>query len=111
MPPPNIQYGSEGGDLISELPTDETPPSEQEFQVINTLFKKNGNMLKKIGSEFKDVVIVGVLFVIFSTEFVDKLIKKIPIAASSPYFLLLIKTVILMSLFWIIKYFYLSKSC
>jgi hypothetical protein len=115
MSNPNISYGTTTvqqavGDPIASLPTDESPPSEDDLRLVNTLFKKNSTFLDKMAIECKDLFIIGVLFIVFSLPFTDRLVSKIPIAAKSPYILLGIKTLLVMILFWIIKHFHLSRK-
>lgn len=111
----NVTYGtshiesSDVGDDINSLPTDQLAASEEDLRLVDTLFKKNDKTLRKLAVEFKDLFIIGILYIIFSLPQTDTLIQKIPIAANSPYILVGIKTLAFMILFWIIKYFQLSR--
>ena len=97
-------------DFISELPTDKNKPSDNEYRIINTLFKEK-NTINIIFKEMQDSFIVGILFVIFSLPMLDSLIIKfIPVAEKSIYVLLCIKVLSIMLLFWVIKHFYLSRK-
>jgi len=99
------------GDFIQDLPENNTEPSPKEIHIVNTMFKQHEGTMTKIGKELNDLVIVGVLFVLFSLPQVDDLIKRFfSPAVNSVYILVGIKTVIVMILFWVIKYFYLSKK-
>ena len=61
--------------------------------------------------EAKESLIVGILFVILSIPQIDILINKIlPITEKSSYILLLIKVLIIMLLFWLVKHLYLAKK-
>lgn len=100
----------QAGDLIALLPTDDSAPSEEDLRLVNTLFKKNNTFLDKMAIELKDLLILGSLYIIFSLEFTDKLISKIPIAAKSPYILIGIKTLLIMVFFWIIKHFQFARK-
>ena len=97
-------------DFISELPTDKNKPSDNEYRIINTLFKEK-NTINIIFKEMQDSFIVGILFVIFSLPMLDSLIIKfIPVAEKSIYVLLCIKVLSIMLFFWVIKHFYLSRK-
>lgn len=99
------------GDIIDELPVDNNQPKHDELRIVNTLFKENEGTMTKIGRELKDLFVIGILFILFSLPQVDNMIKKVfPPAVNSIYILVGIKTLIVMVLFWVIKYFYLSKK-
>ena len=67
--------------------------------------------MNSIFLEAKESLIVGILFVIFSIPVVDSVIKRfIPSANNSSYILLLIKILLVMLLFWVLKHFYLSRK-
>lgn len=99
------------GDPIAQLPVDQSTPNQSETEIINTLFKKNRRTMDVIVTELKDSFIVGILVVLVCLPQIDIIINKIlPITTKSPYFLLLIKAIIAIALFWIIKHFYLSRK-
>lgn len=99
-------------DLIKDLPTDKVQPSNDEIQMMDILFKNTpNNTINNLLKELKDVLTLGILFILFSIPQIDSLLNKfIPITVTSPYILILIKTGIIMVLYWIIKHFYLSKK-
>ena len=108
----NISYqNSKNSDLISDLPVDKNEPTPSEIQIIDTIFKKHKKTMNSIFLEAKESLIVGILFVIFSIPVVDSVIKRfIPSANNSSYILLLIKILLVMLLFWVLKHFYLSRK-
>ena len=98
-------------DLLTELPSDKIQPSHEETELVNMLFKQNNNTMYLIFNEAKDALFVGILFILFSIPQLDELIKKIiPVANNSIYFLIIIKALLIMLLFWLIKHFYLAKK-
>jgi hypothetical protein len=107
----DIKYAT-NSDLIKDLPSDKVPPSPDEIQIMDILFKNSdrasiGNLFKEI----KDVLTVGILFILFSIPQLDTLINKfIPITQTSVYFLIIIKTTVIMMLYWIIRHLYLAKK-
>jgi hypothetical protein len=106
----DIKYGEAiNYDVISNLPTDQSIPSEQELLLINSLFEEKKTPIKRIVNEAYEPFFVGILFVILSIPKVDEMINLyIPVTQNSIYFLLLTKMFIIMILFWIIKHFHLN---
>ena len=99
------------GDPISQLPVDQSQPTNNELQIVNSLFTKHRNTIDIVMEEAKDSIIIGMLFVIFSLPLVDSLVKRVlPITEKSPYILVAIKAVAVMALYWLIKHFYLSRK-
>lgn len=100
------------GDPIARLPVDNNPPTNNEIQIIDTLFKKHRGTMDIIFEESKESFCVAFLVIILSLPQIDDIIKKfLPIAVTSSYILILIKGILAMSLFWIVKHFYLSRRC
>ena len=112
----SVQYTQQGGniptgDSIAQLPVDQNPPSPNEIQIIDTLFKKHRSNMEIIMDEAKDSVLAGILVILFSLPQIDNLITKfISAAEKSFYILVLIKGIIAIVAFWLIKYFYLSRK-
>ena len=99
------------GDIINTLPTDKNNLSEVDQNIANTIFGENLSLTEKLVKEGKDMFIIGFLFVVFSLPQLDDIIKKfIPITVNSIYILILIKAILLMVIFWLIKHFYLSRK-
>ena len=100
------------GDDINMLPVDKNPPSVNEIHLVNSLFtEQNKGVLNTVLVEGKDAFLVGILFVLFSLPQVDELLfKLIPSSKNSIYILLGIKAIFIAVLWWIIKYFYLSRK-
>jgi hypothetical protein len=106
----NLNSEDDDFDYISELPTDKNKPSDNEYIILNTLFKEKNN-INIIFKEMQDSFIVGILFILFSLPMLDTLIIKfIPVAGKLIYVLLCVKVLFIMLLFWIIKHFYLSRN-
>jgi hypothetical protein len=109
-----IQYSNknydENADNISDLPTNRIQPSHNEIKIVDTLFKKHSSTLGNITKEFKDSIVLGILFLILSLPQVDNLFKKyISITNNSIYMLILIKTIFFIVALWIIKNYNLLK--
>jgi hypothetical protein len=85
-------------DVINELPSDEIPVSAIEMKIVNMLFKeKEKDKIKFKTKDLLEVVVVGFLFVLLSLPYFDFLFIKF-----NNNIILLIKTVLIMILFWII---------
>lgn len=114
----NVQYNKSSiyedydGDLITQLPSDQTQPTLSEIQIVNTLFKEHRQTMNVIFDESKDAVLAGLLFIAVTTipKLDETIIRFIPIANKSPYFLVIIKAIVVICLFWLIKHFYLSRK-
>jgi hypothetical protein len=101
----------QGDDVIRQLPVDKTNPTHEELQIVNTLFKKHEGDINNIFNEAKDAVLVGIIYILFSLPQLDEYIKKfLPITNKSPYFLVLIKALSAIILYWVVKHFYLSRK-
>ena len=99
------------GDPITTLPVDQTPPSNMEVQIIDTLFKKHRTTMDIIAEEFKDSLLVVVLVIFSSTPQVEAFITKLlPITTKSIYILITIRGLLVAVLYWLIKHFYLSRK-
>lgn len=99
------------GDLLAELPSDQNMPSNEEIHLVDSLFKRHKGVIILMLDGMKDILIIGLLFLIFSLPQCDSLIKKfIPSTNNSIYILLLIKTLIFMVIFFLIKNFYLARK-
>ena len=98
-------------DILSSLPTDKNEPLEDELIIINNLFVENIEATASILNEMLESLVVGILFIIFSLQYVDNIIFSIlPVTQTSQIFLILAKVVVVMLLFWVIKYFNLCRN-
>ena len=97
-------------DLIGGLPTDEESEIEEnELQILNMIFKENPSSFKAIIKEFYELLIIGILFIIFSLPYIDDIVQSILPITNNYYFLLVIKSIFVMLLFWVSKYFNYSR--
>ena len=82
-------------DNIENLNSDNSVPNELEKQIIENLFIENDGVVKTFNKEIKNLIILGILFIVFTNENTDKLIKKlIPPYQHSEYIYLIIKTIL-----------------
>lgn len=109
--PPGMNHPQLMGDIIEQLPSDQTVPSHNEIRLVDTLFQQKKSIVDKILTNTKDIMIIGLLFVVISLPPVDVLIKKfITITENSPYILIVVKALLLMILYFIVSNFYLSRN-
>ena len=108
---PSVVTKNALADNLQYLPTNKLSPSPTDLHLTDQIFGPETTLTTKFISEGKESIIIGLLFIIFSLPQIDELIKKIlPIARNSVYFLILIKSLLFIIIFWLIKNFYLSKK-
>ncbi len=94
------------GDFIRNLPTDNSIPNHEELVIVDNLFQKHKNTMKNLLSEFRDSIIAGILYVIFSIPQLDQLFHKLlPITQNSFIILIIIKALLFIVLLYVIKHF------
>jgi hypothetical protein len=99
------------GDLIGDLPVDQTIPTHNEIQVIDKLFVKQKTVFNKILESSKDLLLMGLFFIIFSLPQIDSLIKSlIPMTNNSYYILLGVKALLFMLTYYIVSNIYLVRK-
>lgn len=97
-------------DTIDQLPYDQSPLTESEMRIADTLFKEEQNILNKFLSNSKDVMLVATLYIIFSLPQLDEVIVKfIPKVKTSNYIMIGVKTLIFSMLFFVMKNIYLVR--
>jgi hypothetical protein len=109
---PIQQVNMQIGDDITKLPVDKNPPSVNEIHIVNSLFtEQNKSIINTILSEGQDAILVGILFILFSLPQIDEILYKfISSTKNSIYILLGVKAILITLLWWVIKYFYLSRK-
>lgn len=99
------------GDVIEQLPADMSVPSHNEIRIVDQLFQQKKGIFDRILGQTKDIVVLGVLFIVLSLPFVDNLIRKFVTAAgTSPYILIGIKALLFVFTYFIIKNLYLARK-
>lgn len=99
------------GDIIEKLPVDTSVPSHNEIRITDQLFQKKKGIFDKILQNSKNIIILGILFIILSLPFVDNfIIKFINITGTSPYILIGVKAILFMFSYFIIKNIYLARK-
>lgn len=98
------------GDLIESLPTEKVTHTEEQKKVSDMLFVEKKSTISVILSELKEAVIICILFIIFSSEHVDNIIKKNIPNSNNLFVLYGVKCAIIIILFYILKNFHLSQK-
>jgi hypothetical protein len=107
----NPQQQQPIGDAIDQLPADTSVPSHNEIRIVDQLFQQKKGMFDHILRNTKDIVVLGLLFVIFSLPFLDNLIKRfVTIADTSHYALIVIKALLFVLVYFVIKNIYLVRK-
>ena len=94
------------GDLLRNLPTDNSNPNEKELYYINNIFEKEQSNIRKIMMEFKDIVMISLLFLLVSIPYIDSIIKKVYPRAENRSIMLVVKSVLFGLLYYMLKNLY-----
>ena len=97
------------GDNLNNLPVDDMPLSKPHQQIVDNLFKKDGYDFSNICMGLKTTVLTGGLFLVFSMPYIDSFVRKVmPFTTKSNLYLVFMKTVIFMILYFIITNYHLA---
>lgn len=111
-----VQYSQQSnsqqtGDILDQLPSDQSVPSHNEIRILDALFKQKKSTFDNILKHMKNILILGLLFIIFSLPPVDEIIIKIiKVAGTSPYILIGVKALLFMLAYFFIENFYLARN-
>lgn len=98
------------GDSLETLPVDQTEPTEAEKQLVNSLFKEKVSTVNRFLNGIRDVLLLGLLFLLVCLPQTGEIIQKFcPSTCSSVYMLLLVRTLVFMLLYFIVKNLYLAR--
>jgi hypothetical protein len=108
----SIQQSPLGGDSINGLPMNKNPTNAKELNIVNSLFNEpNKTTLQCMMVDIKDTLLIAILFILFSLPQIDGIIQRlVPPSSKSIYILLVIKSLLIASAWWVIRYFYLSRQ-
>ena len=99
------------GDNIHNLPTDSNEVSSDELKIVNTIFKEHTSSITKVLGEMKGSIIIAGLFIFFSLPIFDSFIHKVaPVTKTSTVFLLFVKMILFMIVYYILVNFALTKT-
>ena len=96
-------------DTIKTLPTDNEPI--ENAYLVDTIFQEDPSVVSKLAAEFKESLLIVVLFVLFSSDQFTSFIKKhVHLAEKSPIVLMGIKCATVLFLYYFIKNFQLIRK-
>lgn len=97
-------------DMINGLHIVDVQPSPEEIKIADTIFKAK-NVAINMQSDIKEVAIIAVLFVIFSLPQTEEIITRLlPSLKNFSYAITVVKLLLVVISFWLIKNFALSRS-
>ena len=92
-------------DNIKNLPTNTDTINDLDLQIVNNLFVSKINIKENVLKEGKELIIISIIFIIFSLPQTDNLLKKhIPITNNYIYNILF-KTILFLTFYFLIKHF------
>ena len=98
------------GDVLNTLQTDDSIPTNEELQIVQSLFRENSSGIKTILSGLKEgLLVMGLVFLFFLPP-ISKWLDKVLPMGKSPYVMLLIKALLIGVIFWLVNHFYLAKK-
>ena len=97
-------------DDISNLPTDNSVPNQDELQIMNSIFKENTTTFNKIASGLKEVLILCVLLYILLSPQVTNLFLKFFPSTESVYIRNLIVCLLFFVMYIIVDNIHLVKK-
>lgn len=99
----------EYADIIEKLPTDKENSTNEELNIINSIFIEDTGVYDKVVSEIKEVLILFILFILISMSKTTNIIQIYLPICKNDWYLIIFKGFILSCLFWIIKNIYLMR--
>ena len=96
------------GDLIESLPEDDSAYNEN---LANVIFKKQQKTVKNVFKELKESIIIALLFVVFSSEQLENMIKNVyPAAGNNRITMMVIKCLLVVFFFYLFKNFEFARA-
>jgi hypothetical protein len=97
-------------DLIQGLPIMNIQPTPEELKIADTIFKSK-NVAMNMQSDLKEMIVIAILFVIFSLPQTESIILRfLPTLKNFPYMITVVKVLLVIIFFWLIKNFALARS-
>jgi hypothetical protein len=95
------------GDLIESLPEDDSAYNEN---LANVIFKEQ-KTVKNVFKELKESIIIALLFVVFSSEQLENIIKNVyPASGNNRITMMVIKCVLVVFFFYLFKNFEFARA-
>jgi hypothetical protein len=95
------------GDLIESLPEDDSVYNEN---LANVIFKQQ-KTVKNVFKELKESIIIALLFVVFSSEQLENMIKSVyPPSENNKIAMIVIKCILVVFFFYLFKNFEFARA-
>jgi hypothetical protein len=94
-------------DTIQSLPVEETTPDQEQLALVRSIFKEeNAKDAICLFSEFKDVLLIVILFILFSTTHTDDMVRRyVPFTRNNYTYLVGVKSLCVVFLYYMFKNF------
>jgi hypothetical protein len=97
-------------DMILGLPITNIQPTQEELKIADTIFKTK-SVAMNMQNDLKEIIVIVILFVIFSLPQTEVIISRLlPALKNFPYMITVVKVLLVVIFFWLIKNFSLSRS-
>lgn len=99
-----MNENSESGDSISSLPTTDEVPTQDDIQLIQSVFKTNEKEVITVIDDLKEPIILCVFVVIISLPYVNTLVNTyIPSFGNETYLGAIVKGILVGLILWILR--------
>ena len=95
-------------DNIKNLPTNTDTINDLDLQIVNNLFVSKSNIKENVFKEGKELIIISIIFIIFSLPQTDNLLKKLIPITNNYIYNILFKTILFLIFYFFLKHFILS---
>lgn len=100
-------YSPQYADQLKSLPTSDFQPAQSELDTIKSIFKTTKVSTFSKLLLLKDGLVIAVTFILISLPFVSNILRKfIPETSYREYLIILIKTVVLVTVYILYKQFF-----
>ena len=106
----NFEIPKNYGEDIQNLPTDDTEPTNSEIQIIDSLFKEKHTALQLFLSKSKEIIFLCGLFIVISLPQMENIILKFFPNYDNVYFMIVLKSILFGSAYFILKNLYLVRK-
>lgn len=100
----------QNGDMLDTLPVDKIQMNAYDEQLSNVIFKEKQTAISKIVNGSKDLILLYVLFVLFSTDTLDSVIDRFIIKINSPERLIFFKGLMFIVLYFVITNIHFARK-
>ena len=92
-------------DNIKNLPTNTDTINDLDLQIVNNLFVSKSNIKENVFKAGKELIIISIIFIIFSLPQTDNLLKKLIPITNNYIYNILFKTILFLIFYFFLKHF------